>query len=138
MRRHTILLGFIGGLLASTGCGDEMVDGIPDNPTMEDVHRLVLEPACAQAGCHDLSGAGELVLTSTAASREGLVNAESVNETASASGILRVVPGRPDDSFLMRKLIGPTLGEGLPMPIDNALTQPYIDLVERWIEQGAQ
>ena len=58
-----------------------------------------------------------------------------MNETAAAS-ILRVVPGQPEDSFLLRKLIGPTLGEGLPMPIDDALTQPYIDLVERWIEEG--
>ncbi|MEE2788448.1 MAG: hypothetical protein VX589_13980 [Myxococcota bacterium] len=130
-------LGLAVVMVASLGCGEEVVEGIPENPTLVDVHQLVLQPACAQGGCHDVSGAGELVLTSVAASRAGLVNAESVNETAAASSILRVVPGEPDASFLMRKLTGPTLGEGLPMPIDDALTQPYVDMIERWIEQGA-
>ena len=134
MRRlHVVLV-----VLGSLGCGEEVVDGMPDSPTIEDVHRLVFKPACAQSGCHGIEGAGELVLTDVLTSREALINAESVNETAAASGILRVVPGQPEDSFLLRKLIGPTLGEGLPMPIDDALTQPYIDLVERWIEEGAR
>ena len=121
----------------TTACGEETVDGMPADPTMQDVQALVFDKTCSQGGCHDVDGAGGLVLTDAETSRAQLVGQESENETARNSGILRVVAGKPDDSFLVRKITVPTLGEGLPMPIESKLTQPYIDLVVRWIEQGA-
>ena len=121
----------------TAACGGETVDGMPTNPTAEDIQALIFDETCSQGGCHDLQGAGGLVLTDAQTSKEQLVGHESENETARNSGILRVVAGEPDESFLIRKITVPTLGEGLPMPIEMQLSQPYVDLVVRWIEQGA-
>jgi hypothetical protein len=61
------------------------------------------------------------------------------NPAAQAAGLLRVAPGDPNDSFLLRKLTGAVGGaEGSPMPFGGArLSRSSIDLVRRWIAAGA-
>ena len=65
------------------------------------------------------------------------------NAAAFGRGLLRVAPGEPDRSFLLIKLVGPggpnwdqAFGSQMPL-IGGPLTGPEIDLVRRWIEQGA-
>jgi len=106
---------------------------------MDDVQGLVFTPGCTQGPCHNgTTRAGELDLSSSAASYSALVDVVAHNQTARDRGLLRVVPGDPDTSFLFLKLFSPGPGEGTPMPtVDERLTAPYLDLVARWIEQGA-
>ena len=112
-------------------------DDLPAEPTLSDVHAMVLKPACANAGCHDDDAAGQLDLSTIEASREALLAAVPINKLAVRSGWLRVAPGDLDRSFLYRKITQPGLGEGAPMPIGLRLTDPYVQLIARWIEDGA-
>jgi hypothetical protein len=63
-----------------------------------------------------------------------------VNQPASgcSDGRLRVVPGRPDQSYLMNKLTGVGMCFGRQMPLMGAsLSATQIDLVRAWICRGA-
>ena len=109
------------------------------------IQRLVFDRACANAGCHDaLTRAGFLDLSSLEASRADLLGSDGVgvpvaNAVAAENGWLRVDPGDPGRSFLVRKLRLPGAGEGAPMPLGpRQLTAPYVEQISSWIEQGAQ
>jgi hypothetical protein len=65
-----------------------------------------------------------------------------VSVVSSESPQKRVEPGRPDDSYLYRKLMGTHLeagGSGVRMPFQaDALDPAFLDLLKQWIEQGAK
>jgi hypothetical protein len=54
----------------------------------------------------------------------------------------RVEPGKPDDSYLYRKLMGTHLeagGSGVRMPFQaDPLDPAFLELLKQWIEQGAK
>lgn len=125
---------------------DEMVDGVgvmlagcPERlpATMLGVQGFVFA-SCAIPTCHDsASAAGNLVLSAGQAHGE-LVGVPPDVATARDAGLLRVVPGDADMSFLYRKLVGPRPEWGSRMPLDAACLLPeQIDQVRRWIEAGA-
>ena len=69
----------------------------------------------------------------------GYANLVDVKSTQSA--LLRVSPGKPDDSYLYRKITGThtQVGSGERMPFgETSLTAEEIDRVRRWIEGGAK
>ncbi len=109
-------------------------------PTLENVQRMVFEPACAIEACHDASTqAGELDLSTLERSRDGLIGIPAVNSVAAENRWLLVKPGDPERSFLVRKIEFPGMGEGAPMPVgDQQLTDPYVDLLYEWIEDMDQ
>jgi hypothetical protein len=124
-------------VFALMGCGAGEAWLPPDvGPTLANAQRLVFTPACASAGCH---ASGTLIdLSSEAATFATLVGAPASNPTARQLGWLRVTPGDPARSFLMRKVEGPGVGEGLPMP--SAVEQlggTAHALLVRWITEGA-
>ncbi|QDV37932.1 DUF1549 domain-containing protein [Tautonia plasticadhaerens] len=86
--------------------------------------RPILQARCQ--GCHQPAKAGgKLVLTAF----EGLLE-------AGESGIPAVVPGNPEESYLIDE-ITPVDGEAL-MPQDGApLHETEIELIARWIAEGA-
>lgn len=54
------------------------------------------------------------------------------------NGLVRVVPGNADASFLIQKLEG-TQAFGERMPLNGPyFQQTTIDVVRQWIDQGAQ
>jgi hypothetical protein len=106
--------------------------------TFATVQRRVFTPSCATLSCHGAAVAGGLDL-SLGTAFASLVGVPSSNAAAHAAGLLRVAPGDPERSFLLRKLEG-TLGagEGDPMPrVGTRLPAASIDLVRRWIAAGA-
>ena len=123
--------------VAVSGCGDVDGEALPSEPTLSDVQALVFTPACATSGCHDSNAAGGLDLSDEAHSRVELIDAMPTNPLARRSDWRRVAPGEVERSFLMRKIRQPGLGEGAPMPIARSLAEPYIELVETWIQRGA-
>lgn len=108
-------------------------------PTLADLQSAVFTPACATSGCHDATTvAGELDLSSTSRSYEGMVGVPSRNRVAKENAWLMIKPGEPERSFLVRKLDGPGLGEGDPMPSETEMLSAYYrDLVVQWISEGA-
>jgi hypothetical protein len=128
-------------LLVVTACGQ--LNELPTDPgggdpvdpsaTFTRVQNEVFTPTCALAGCHDPVGQQEgLVLTS------GRAYAATVNvPSRQNSGLSRVQPGDPENSYLYRKITGANITgarmpQGLP-PLDEA----RLRLVRDWIRRGA-
>lgn len=108
-------------------------------PTYDDIAAKVFASSCSTRSCHGPEGArGNLVLTPDKA-YDQLVNVPADNDTAKAKGKKRVVPGDPDNSFLLQKLTGPASGEGDPMPQVGARLDPtVIAAIRTWIANGAK
>src|SRR5262245_54032731 len=104
--------------------------------------QAVLKTSCALSSCHStFARKGEVVLDRQDVSYVNLVGPdgtghESAHPEAKQAGLLRVKPGDPDSSFLIRKLRG--VGPGDPMPQSGTrLSDPIIDMVAAWIRRGA-
>jgi hypothetical protein len=65
-----------------------------------------------------------------------------VNVPSAESPLLRVKPGKPDESYLVHKLEGTQSavgGKGLQMPIDSGpLSRQEIEMIRAWIAAGAR
>jgi hypothetical protein len=112
-------------------------DGVTS--TFEQLQRQVFTPTCALPTCHNVAQ-GEHQLSLAAGEAYGnLVGVPPVNVVANSAGLLRVDPGDPDNSFVLKKLRGELVdGEGEPMPRDlKRLHHLHLDLIEEWITAGA-
>ncbi|HHO52125.1 MAG TPA: hypothetical protein ENK18_14935 [Deltaproteobacteria bacterium] len=117
--------------IALAGCaGDEPADTAP---TFTEVRDEILLPSCGFSSCHG-GGAGGLQLDEASA-YANLVDAES----AAAPGSILVVPGDPEDSYLMSKLEGGPMAvtdERMPPP-SGGFDPAKIDQIRAWIAAGA-
>jgi len=106
----------------------------PPTVTLAQIQSDIFTPHCAS--CHTGTGGslpGSMNLTSATASRTALVNVTSVDEPT----FKRVLPGNPDDSYIIHKLEG-TQVVGSRMPLGGPfLDQAQIDEVRSWIQAGA-
>jgi hypothetical protein len=128
--------------LAGAVCG-----GGGEPGRFQTLREAVLLPRCAGRGCHDAVGhKGNLTFEGETAydllvrpGADGGIGPVPVdNLVANHAGWVRVLPGEPDRSFLVRKLEGPGPGEGEPMPRNAPPLEQYErELVRRWIEDGA-
>lgn len=125
-----------------TSCDNDKVH-LDDNSetlvTLADVQQKVFNQSCVFSSCHSKLGRrGNLVLE-PGKSYSNLVNAPAENEVARAAGKIRVVPGNPEQSFLIQKLTRPGPGEGEFMPYaTEGLPEDKIQLVRKWIKDGAK
>ncbi|MCZ6602288.1 MAG: hypothetical protein O6952_04715, partial [Planctomycetota bacterium] len=103
------------------------------------IQEKIFATGCLTSFCHAVDGnKGQLILETADLSYEMLVGAEPYNLQAKAAGLLLVDPGRPENSFLLKKLIGPDLGEGNRMPLAaQALSDAKITALREWISAGA-
>jgi hypothetical protein len=97
----------------------------------------VFTQSCALQSCHSpFARQGGLVLSSEEVSHASLVGRPSTHVEAQAAGLLRVKPGDPENSFLIRKMNGQ--GPGDPMPQSGgSLPDPVVDMISQWIARGA-
>ena len=75
--------------------------------------------------------------------RAGLVGGDgAVHHGFCDVALLRVLPGRPSQSYIWHKLLGTQAtvgGSGSRMPQGDApLTQPNMDVIRAWILEGAR
>lgn len=103
-------------------------------PTLESIQKRVFDPRCAD--CH--SGAGSapptLDLGDVHASFESLVGVAS----SERPGLLRVAPGDPEASYLLRKLEPDGAGPGHGTPAGQSLPAAELDAMHEWIARGAE
>ena len=91
--------------------------------------------ACTQ--CHTTQGrtpaAGMSLLPDVA--YQNLVNVASIQKP----GAIRVIPGDPDNSYLVHKLEGRSdiVGQRMPRTSGPFLTEGQLLIIRRWIAQGA-
>jgi hypothetical protein len=108
--------------LAAAGCGEE-VD--PRPTSWGYIHAAIVVPTCATIGCHsEFSEQKNLNLEDEQEGYDDLLNGPP----------RRVVPGNPAGSPLMVRLQGI---EGQRMPPDAPLPAADVELIRRWIEEGA-
>ena len=132
--------------LACAGCDESLAElaGPTPNltPTFSSIQRDIFQatdssgrPSCAS--CHNPNGSGfravGLDLGSDAAYGQ-LVGVPSRQRP----GVLRVVPGDPDSSYLVQKLEGRDGIAGTRMPQRGPfLTDGQMAIIRRWIQLGA-
>jgi uncharacterized protein (TIGR03118 family) len=107
----------------------------PATVTLTQLQTDIFTPRCSS--CHTGGGAslpGSMNLSSVAATFAALVNVTSVENTARK----RVLPGEPNNSYIVNKLEDNDIGATARMPLGGPfLTQPMIDQVRTWISEGA-
>ena len=102
--------------------------------TLSGIQIGVFSGRCATAGCHDSVTAERGLVLEPGSSFESLVDVPASQSPTQ----LRVRPGDPDRSYLVRKLRG-TNSIGGRMPLGGPfLTDAEIAGVVEWIEQGAR
>ena len=108
-------------------------------PTTESLHEHVFRPHCALPQCHAPPEPREGLDFSTVQSTlETAVNVAPRVGTAAESYPAIVVPGSPEESFLVAKVTHPGLDRGLPMPpTDEQLTDEAVAAIEEWIARMA-
>ena len=124
--------------LALTGCeGTTEPPAYPAN--FSAVYEKIFAQNCITSSCHStLSRRGNLILEKNDAYAM-LVGVAPDNPTAMSKGLLRVDPGKPENSFLMIKLTGPREGEGDLMPQSSeGLESDAIEAIRTWIANGAK
>ena len=144
-RLHALIL--VGALAAAVGC-DEALNSIAGptpnlTPTLSSIQKEIFNTqdstgrlACIQ--CHTNVGrnpsAGLNLIDGV--SYQALVGVAS----GAKPGATRVVPGDPDHSYLLNKLIGSTDIVGVRMPRGTGpyLSEGQIRIIRRWIELGAK
>ena len=128
-------------LAACSGGGEAGGEGASGaEPVAASVYQTEIAPLLANAcaTCH-LTGteAGNLIMVPGRAI-ESLVNVASVEN----GDLMRVVPGKPDESYLIMKLEGTHIaagGAGAIMPFGAPpLPAEEIAKVRRWIAEGAK
>jgi hypothetical protein len=146
MRIHMLAAGALLVLgAASAGCDEKLEDltGPTPNlqPTLSSIQREIFnttDSAGRQActNCHTSVGRNPSGLMDL---REGAAHASLVGVTSPAKpGAVRVIPGDPENSYIIHKLEGRTDIVGTPMPRGNTLlTAGQILVIKRWIELGA-
>lgn len=137
------LLAIVLAVTVASGCDEKLSDitGPTPNltPTFTSIQREIFasgtQTSCTN--CHNAVGArfaGNLDLSGEAG-YAALVNVASRNR----AGAVRVIPGDPDNSYLIQKLEGRSIF-GLRMPQNGPpyLTDGQILVIRRWIQLGAE
>ena len=109
----------------------------PSTVSFAELFDTVFAPDCGT--CHSGTDPGRLPrslnLRDRAAAYAALVNVQSVQQPS----YLRVNPGRPDESYLVRKVIGDSNITGVRMPAGEAeLSAETIERIKTWIREGAK
>ncbi len=125
MRAIASLAVVLGSIAVQAAC----TSSTDDRPaTLSYIATAIIEPNCATSSCHSqLTRTSGIELDTRTAIYDALVGADGMGNL--------VVPGQPDRSMLMYLLHG---DETWKMPPDEPLAEPDIDLIERWILDGAQ
>lgn len=126
-----------GQLTSSNQSALDPDSGLPyygDAPDSDDPDELfgyievgILEPSCRFPECHGGGAAAESSLDLSADAAQTLLDG------VGSSGDALVVPGDPDASYLIAKLVSQAPAMGTQMPPDAPLGSDQIAVVRRWI-----
>lgn len=144
--RRFLLSGVCALAIASAGCDEKLSSITGPTPNLStnfsSIQQTIFSASDSSGrlscvGCHTDQGrtpAANLVLTEGRAYQQ-LVGRASVAK----AGATLVIPGDPDNSYLVKKLEGASDIVGLRMPRNNGpfLTEGQMRVIRRWISEGA-
>ena len=140
VRGASLLLrgGTAAALLALVACGsgsgDESAQAAVLAPTLASIQVNVFSVNCALSGCHTGTAPAQGLKLDPGESYGNLVNVPSLY----GGMLVRVVPGDPDESFLIQKLEGTQMfGDRMPANGPPYLPLATIDVIREWIQNGA-
>ncbi|MGH9363414.1 MAG: hypothetical protein ACRD2T_16010 [Thermoanaerobaculia bacterium] len=125
---------------AELSAGEEEACRRASELSFASIYDKVLARSCAFVSCHSaISRKGGLSFATREESHRQLVGAPPQNEAALAAKLLRVDAGRPENSFLLKKITVPGPGEGNKMPSNSSigLSDAVVAAVREWILAGA-
>ena len=133
-------------LVGTAGCDEKLADVAGPTPglapTFTSIQREIFQStdssgrvACTQ--CHTTQGrtpAANMSLLPEVA-YQNLINVASIQKP----GAIRVIPGDPENSYLVHKLEGRSdiVGQRMPRTSGPFLTEGQMLIIRRWIAQGA-
>ena len=115
-------------------------------PTFSAIYKeIIVAKSCAGSALCHAGDVGHLQMKDAESTYTALVDVKAMGENAPGasgpdckdSGLLRVVPSKPEESLLLLKLEG-TQPCGDPMPIGEKLSDEQISQVRAWIKDGAK
>lgn len=125
---------FLGGCFS-----DDPTDPSDGPPSFAEDIQPIFSGSCAFSGCHG-SNANPPQKPMELTAGQAYDNIVGVS-SAELPSMLRIAPGEPDQSYLIHKIQGTQNsvgGSGDRMPLGMApLAQSTIDLIRRWVEEGA-
>ena len=102
--------------------------------TLSTIQARIFDTNCALSGCHAGANPRLDLSLEDGLSFSNIVGVESVER----SDLLRVDPGNPDASYLLKKVRGDADIVSARMPLGrDALSDADIDLIAQWIDDGA-
>jgi hypothetical protein len=138
------IIGVFALAMSAVACDEKLRDfagPTPDlQPTFSSIQQNVFNardssgrPACTS--CHNAANAPFTANLSLAeGAYQSLVGAASTGK----AGAIRVVPGNPDASYLLNKVLGTDIvGDRMPR-LGPYLSDGQIRIIRRWIELGAK
>ena len=131
----TVLAMAAGVACAGDGTGVDNGNGNGGVVTLSGDVQPILSQNCTMAGCHSGTSPAQGQNLST-----GQTWANTVNVPANESALMRILPGKPDLSYLVHKIEGTQAvsGSGGRMPLGRSpLSQGDIDKIREWIQAGA-
>ena len=135
IRRQIAMAAMLLALAACGGGSGEEAPPLPTlQPTLASIQVNIFTPTCAVSGCHFGAGAMQGLNLEAGQSYANLINVASPYGVT----VIRVIPGDPDNSFLIQKLGSfPPFGDRMPLngPYYQQVT---IDVIRQWIQDGAQ
>lgn len=127
---------FGAGVQACAGDGTGLDDGLGRTPTFAADVQPIFTANCTFSGCH--SGTSPQQGQNLTAGQAWF---NIVNVPSKESGLLRVKPGAPDESYLVHKIQGTQTtvgGSGSRMPLQGCCLSPgQIGTIRAWIAAGA-
>jgi hypothetical protein len=121
---------------------DSVLVHSPDPNTIAGLHKYVFQPTCANSGCHD--GTFEPDFRTIQSSWNTLVMQPVIKNNPQGSFQYRVLPGNPDQSVLIERMIHDIDGQSgiMPLWLEPGSDWPekknqYIQNVRNWILNGA-
>jgi hypothetical protein len=95
----------------------------PDTVYFENSILPIFQSNCAKSGCHDVATATEGIRFN---SYENII----------ATG--EIVPGKSNEGEIMKKITETDVDKIMPPPPNSPLSATQIDLIKKWISQGAR
>jgi hypothetical protein len=134
------------GLLVAfilSSCGSNGATSSPDADanapiSFTTIQTQVFTVSCTFSACHSADSPQQGMNLTAGSAYANLVNVPSVELADLGIAEDRVTPGQPAQSYIIEKLKNNPPRSGVQMPVGQPLDTARIDLVMRWIQEGAQ